>query len=320
MPSLSRPRKGSLQFYPRKRAAKFTPSVNWNSLKNYSPEADSILGILGYKVGMASAIIKDNTEHSITKGKRVTIPVTILEIPPMKIFSIRFYKDSQPVKEIVVSADKDLKRTLKLPKSPKELEKNTPAPEEYDDIRLILYSLTKDAKIKKKPDLLEVAIHATDKLVFAKSLIGKKISLNEFAEKSLLDVKGLTRGKGTQGPVKRFGISFKSHKSEKGRRNPGSLAPWHPAYVTFRTPMGGQLGLFTRTHYNFKIIDSGNIAEKDINPKSGFKKYGNINTSYIVVKGSIQGPTKRQIILTPAQRPTKKQAKQDYELVEVITQ
>jgi large subunit ribosomal protein L3 len=84
--------------------------------------------------------------------------------------------------------------------------------------------------------------------------------------------------------------------------------------------MSGQLGLFTRTHYNFKIIDFGDIAEKDINPKSGFKKYGKINTSYIVVKGSVQGPSKRQIVLTPASRPTKKQAKQDYELVEVITE
>lgn len=320
MSKISRPRRGSLQFYPRKRAAKFLPSVNWKSLCQFKPEKEGLLGFIAYKVGMASALIKDNTENSLTKSKRVIIPVTIVEIPNMKVFSIRFYKNSQPIKDLVVSNDKELKRKLKIPKTLKDIEKDAPKPEEYDNITLIVYSLPKQAKIKKTPDLIEVAIHASDKLAFAKSLIGKEITQNEFTHNNLLDIRGLTKGKGTQGPVRRFGIGLKSHKSEKGRRNPGSLAPWHPCYITFRTPMPGQLGLFSRTHYNFNVINSNNISEKNINPKKGFKKYGNINTSYIIVKGSVQGPPKRQIMLTPAQRPSKKQAKQTYDFLEVITE
>ena len=57
------------------------------------------------------------------------------------------------------------------------------------------------------------------------------------------------------GPVKRFGISLKFHKSEKGVRRPGSLAPWHPARVTFRTPNMGQTGFFTRVSYNNLIME-----------------------------------------------------------------
>ena len=140
-------------------------------------------------------------------------------------------------------------------------------------------------------------------------------AFEDFLKYDLLDARGVTKGHGTQGPVKRFGIALKSHKSEKGQRKPGAIGPWHPAHVTFRTPMAGQLGLFSRTHYNFKVITSGKIAEKDINPVNGFKRYGKIKTNYIVLKGSIQGPAKRQILLTPAIRPTKLKQKQNYDFL-----
>ena len=313
MPSLSRPRRGSLQFYPRKRAKKALPSVNWKHIK---AEQDSLLGFIAYKAAMASAVIKDNTEDSLTKNKRLTIPVTILEVPNMKVFAVRFYKDNKALKDVVISNDKELKRKLKVPKTIKELDKETP--EGYDDIRVIVYSLPHQAKLKKTPDMIELAINAQDKLAFVKSLIGKEIALEDVLNTDLVDVRGLTKGKGTQGPVKRFGIGFKGHKSEKGRRNPGSIGPWHPAHVTFRTPMAGQMGYFTRVHNNFKVIDSGKIGEKDINSKSGFRHYGKINTSYIILNGSVQGPSKRQILVTFASRPSKKQAKKQYEFVEVL--
>lgn len=311
MPKLSAPRKGSLQFYPRKRASKVLPSVNWRAVSG-----KGLLGYIAYKAGMATAIVKDNTEHSLTKGKRIAVPVTILEAPPMKIFSVRFYKNSKVIKDIIVSTDKDLKRKLKIPKSSSNLNN---IPEGYDDIRAIVYSIPKQTSIKKTPDLIEVAVEAENKLEFVKNLIGKEISLSDFIsdDLSLLDVRGLTKGKGFQGPVKRFGITLRPHKSEKGVRKVGSIAPWHPARVTFRTPMAGQLGLFSRVHYNHKLISFGKISEKNINPKSGFKDYGNIKTSFIIVKGSVQGSTKRQVVLTPPMRPTKHTLKKNYEFVEI---
>jgi large subunit ribosomal protein L3 len=313
MPTPKRPRRGSLQFYPRKRISKFLPSVNWSPI---SQTEQGILGFIVYKAGMASAIIKDSTDKSMTSGKRVAIPVTILEAPNMKILSVRFYKNKKPINDIIVSNDKELKRKLKITKKPNNLDN---PPKDFDDIRIIVYSLPKQTSIKKKPDIIELAVHSENKLEYIKNFLNKEISLADFIDnRQLLDTRGLTRGKGTQGPVKRFGITFKQHKSEKGVRNPGSIAPWHPAYVTFRTPMAGQLGLFTRINYNNKIVTSGNIKEKDINPKSGFKHYGKIKTSYIILKGSIQGPTKRQILLTPSFRPTKAQSKKKYEFIELI--
>lgn len=312
MPAPKSPRKGSLQFYPRKRASKLLPSVNWDTIK---AESQGVLGFIGYKVGMASAIVKNTTDKAMTTGKRIILPVTLLEIPPMRVFSVRFCKNKRVLKDLVVSNDKELKRKLKTPKQTSDLSN---LPQNYDDIRLILYSIPKQTSIKKTPDLIEVAIQADNKLEFAKSLVSREITLNDFSKTSLVDVRGLTKGKGLQGPVKRFGISLKQHKSEKGRRRPGSLGPWHPARVTFRTPMAGQLGFFTRTHYNNKIILQGNIKEKDINPSSGYKHYGKINSSYLILTGSVQGPPKRQILITPSFRPTKHQLKKKYEFVELV--
>ncbi|MFH1425746.1 MAG: 50S ribosomal protein L3 [archaeon] len=312
MPTAVRPRYGSLQFYPRKRAAKFLHKVNWKTISN---SEQGILGFIAYKVGMASALVKDKTEKVMTSKKQIVLPATILEVPNMKIFSVRFYKHGKAVQDIIVSNDKELKKKIKTPKETKKIDNS---PKDYDDIKIIVYSLPKTTSIKKTPDLTEIAIQAEDKLGFVKSLIGKEINLDNFSKSNLVDVRGLTKGKGTQGPVKRFGIKLKFHKSEKGRRRPGSLAPWHPARVTFMAPMAGQLGLFSRITYNLYILSSGKISDKDINPKAGFKNYGKIKTSYIIVNGSIQGPSKRQLVLTPSFRPTKKQSKRKLEFLEVL--
>lgn len=316
MAKLSSPRKGSLQFWPRKRAAKMLPSVNWDAVKG-KLSSEGILGFIAYKVGMASAIVKDSTEHSMTKGKKIFVPVTILEAPPIKIFSVRFYKYGKVAKEVIVSHDKELKRVVRLPKSLHPFESSIP--KEYDDIRLIVYSLPKDTGIKKTPDLIELAINSSNKLDFVKSHINKELPLKEFISNyELIDARALTKGKGLVGPVKRFGLNLKQHKTEKGVRRPGSLGPWHPARVTFRVPMAGQLGMFSRVHYNIKVIGNGSIAEKDINPKHGFKHYGKIKSNYLIVNGSVQGPVKRQVLITPSFRPTNSSAKKKYELVEVI--
>jgi large subunit ribosomal protein L3 len=313
MPTLSRPRAGSLQFYPRVRSRKQVPKTNWKKVP--AKDKDKVLGFLTYKVGMSTAIVKDNTDKSMTLGKTINIPVTILEAPSMKIFSVRFYNKGKVTQDTIVSKDKELKKKLKLPKVAMDA-KTLVAPKEFDDVRIIAYSLVKTTGVKKKPDLTELAVSADDKLEFIKSLIGKEITLDHF-NPEMIDARATTKGKGFSGPVKRFGITLKSHKSEKGVRRPGSLAPWHPARVTFRTPMAGQLGNASRVHYNLSVVKFGKIADLDINPKKGFINYGNIKTNYIIVKGSVQGSRKKQVLVTPSFRPTKITAKQKLEFKEL---
>ena len=309
MPTKRTPRKGSLQFWPRKRINKFLPSVNWSTI---STQDKGLLGFICYKVGMVSIIVKDATADSRTKGKKIIIPATVLECPPIKILSVRFYKNGIVTGEILnLNLDKELKRKLKLPK---DYKKKIEDIKDFDDIRVIVYSEAKKTGIKKTPDIVEVALSGSkeEKLAFVKENLGKEILVNSvLKEKELVDVRGLTKGKGFQGPVKRFGIQLRFHKSEKGVRKVGSIAPWTPSYVTFRTPMAGQMGMFTRVAYNNKIVKIQNLDR-------AFKHFGKALNPCIILKGSVQGPAKRQLLLTKSFRPTKEQEKLNYELVEII--
>ena len=315
MPKHGHTRKGSLQFYPRVRAKKLLPRVSWKGL---SKEGVGLLGFIGYKVGMKSAYVKDNTSHSLTKGQRIAIPVTIIEFPTMKIFSVRFYKNGVVIGEVLNSVvDKEMKKKVKVAKNVKgKIEDFKEG--DYDDVRVIVYSQVKKTGIKKKPDLSEIGLSGSvgEKLDFIKENMSKEISVKDVF-KNVVDFRGVTIGKGTQGPTKRFGLSLRSHKSEKGVRGPGSGGPWHPTRVEYTQPMAGQMGYFTRVVYNNKVLDVSNVSEKDINVGEGFKKFGVVKGDYMIVCGSIQGPVKRQLLVTVPLRISKMQSKKNYEVVEL---
>ncbi len=322
MPTKRSPRKGSLQFWPRKRARKFLPSVNWKAInsQNSNNSPKNLKGFICYKVGMASASVKDNTPDSMTKGKTIVIPVTILSCPEMKILSARFYKNQKVAKEVLAeNLDKEIASRIRVPKNKgKKIGLEGFKAEEYEDIRLVAYSQVKKTGLKKTPDIAEIGLrgNSDEKLRFIKENIGKEISIADvFSKGQLVDLRGLTKGKGFVGPVKRFGIQLKQHKSEKGRRRPGSLGPWHPARVTFKAPLAGQLGMFSRVSYNNKIIDIKSSKDSEM---KGVKNFGDVKNDYAIVYGSVQGPEKRQLIITSALRETKRQSKKNYELLEMI--
>ena len=90
----------------------------------------------------------------MTKGKKIIVPLTILECPKIKIFSVRFYKNGKVMKEVLSkNLDKDFKRKVKFPKKETRIFENV---KDYDDVRVIIYSLVKHTGIKKTPDLSEV--------------------------------------------------------------------------------------------------------------------------------------------------------------------
>src|SRR3989344_2796740 len=88
MPKTHHPRRGSLQIWPRVRAKRLYPRLrNWFKVSN-----PASCGFIGYKAGMTHIQIIDNKKTSPTKDKLISIPVTILECPPIKIYSVRYYK------------------------------------------------------------------------------------------------------------------------------------------------------------------------------------------------------------------------------------
>ena len=71
--------------------------------------------------------------------------------------------------------------------------------------------------------------------------------------------------------------------------------------------------MFTRIVYNNKIIGLGKSEGKFTN----IKNFGNILTDYLIVRGSIPGPSKRQLLITAPLRATKKQSKKEFDLIEL---
>jgi len=310
--------------------------VSWDAISDKRSDI-GLLGFIGYKVGMMSAYVRDNLGTSLVKNQRITIPVTIIEFPNMRFLSVRFYKNNKVVGDVLCSnLDREVKKKVKLPKGTassgsKDPERHKNKIEDfkegdYDDIRVVVYSQVKKTGIKKKPDIVEIGLSGNldEKLSFVKENMNKELSVKDFLNENVLkedhglvDVRGVTKGKGLQGPTKRFGLSLNVHKKEKGQRGPGTGGAWHPARVEFTHPMAGQMGYFTRVVYNNHVLLVSDVGEKDINPKSGFKKYGTVKGDYIIVYGSIQGPSKRQLLVTVASRPSKNQIKKNFEFLEV---
>nr|AJS12251.1 50S ribosomal protein L3P [uncultured archaeon] len=297
MPNIRMPRHGSMQFWPRKQVDRVVPRIrSW-------PDGDSkILGFSGYKVGMTHVFITDTKKASLTKGEEIFCPVTVVECPPIKVAGIRFYKKDNyglnAVSDVYAdNLDKELARTIILPKKKKATE-----PSNFDDIRLIVYTQPKNTSIgKKKPEVYELGIKGKkeDKLKNAKELLGKEISVKDvFKPGQLVDVHGITKAKGFQGPVKRFGVSLRRHKSEKTKRGPGSLGGWQgQAHFMYRVAHAGRMGYHQRIDSN-KLVIKVSDEPKEINPKGGFIRYGNVKNTYVLIKGSIAGTSKRSLIFT----------------------
>jgi large subunit ribosomal protein L3 len=309
MPKAHMPRSGSMQYWPRKRAKRAYARVrSWAAGKE-----PKLMGFAGYKAGMSHISFTDPRKSSTTKGMEITWPVTVIECPPVKVFSVRFYKKTSYgitlATEVASKPDKELARKTITPKSIKKKLEGL-KPEDYDDIRLLVYTQPKLTGIgKKKPEMLEMAIGGSiqERFDFAKANLGKEISVEDvFAEGQQLEAHAITRGKGFQGALKRFGIGKKAHKSEKGTRTPGSLGPWcGQGHIMYRVAHAGKMGFHTRTEYNKVIMKIGK-EPKEINPKDGFIGYGMVKSPYLLIKGSVQGPAKRIIRLNQSIRPNKK--------------
>ncbi len=310
----SRPRRGSLAFSPRKRASSIVPRIR--SWPDYEGEP-KLLGFAGYKAGMTHVIMIDDKKNSPTYGEEIVVPVTVIECPPLKVMGIRVYKNTpyglQIAGEVWTNElDEYLGRRLNLPKKTPDVDKLREI-EDIAEVRVITY--TQPYKItgvpKKVPDVMEQKVGGSDinaVLDYAIAKLGKEVRISEvFQEGALIDVIAITKGKGFQGPVKRWGVitlDAKHARSSKHRRV-GTLGPWTPHRVRWTVPQAGQMGFHQRTEYNKRIIKIGENGE-EITPKGGFVHYGVIRSDYVLVSGSVPGPVKRLIRMRDAIRPPQK--------------
>ena len=307
------PRRGSKQFWPRKRAKKIVPRIrNFTTTKETKP-----LAFLGYKAGMTHIQVRDNNPTSQTKSQIITIPATIIDCPPIRPLSLRFYKKTTDGLKLLseIFAEK-VDKAIKHGKSGE-------VPESFDDIRLTIYTEPKKTSTSKKSnDIFEMCLGGNtsdEDLKTAQELLKKdSFPVSEiFDEGQLLDAHSLTKGKGYQGPVKRFGVKIRQHKSEKTKRGPGNLGAWTPKRVAAgQIAHAGKMGYHQRTEYNKLLIK---IAKpEEVNQKGGIKHYGLLKNDTLLIKGSIAGAAKRPIIFTFPERAKKKP--QSFEVVNISTE
>lgn len=299
-----KPRAGSRAFWPKKRAARIYPRLRSGPGKDVKP-----LGFAAYKAGMLTVNMVDTKKGSATQGQEVIRGATVLDCPALVVCGVKAYKKTAYGRKDLGTAwtekiSKDLERKTRTPKKKgkkiEDLERLGPT-----EVRLLVHTKPREAGVRKKtPELFEIPIGGEDvkkKLEYARQKLGSELKVEEvFSDGDWIDVSAVTKGKGFQGPVKRFGVKVRSRKNEKKRRHVGTLGPVTPARVLpAKLAMPGQLGFQSRTEYNKRAlkVGTGGIA-----PKGGFLSYGNVPGSFLIMEGSLPGPRKRMVMLRPGIR------------------
>ncbi|AKH98266.1 50S ribosomal protein L3 [Halanaeroarchaeum sulfurireducens] len=318
MPQPNRPRKGSMGFSPRKRAESEVPRFNtW-------PDDDGQVGLqgfAGFKAGMSHVVMVDDQANSPSEGMEQSVPVTVVEVPPMRAAAVRVYEDTpygqKPLTEVwAEDLDPDLSRVLSVPngEQSENREALTEAFEAGDvaDVRVISHTVPSAVLSvpKKRPDVMENRVgggSVADRVDYALDLLDEEGTYefgDVFRAGEFLDVAGVTKGKGTQGPVKRWGVQKRKgkHARQGWRRRIGNLGPWNPSRVRSTVPQQGQTGYHQRTELNKRLLDFG--SEDDVTVDGGFPNYGDVESDYALVKGSLPGPEGRLVRFRPAVRPS----------------
>ena len=160
----------------------------------------------------------------------------------------------------------------------------------------------------KIPDIMEIRVGGGDlkaRLEYAKSILGKTLTVAQAMRSGqMMDTLAITKGYGFESRVVRFHTKLLSHKNSMHRRMIGTQGSWHPNWVQSTVPNDGQRAFHQRTEYNKRVLKIGTDGA-EITPAGGFPHYGVVRNSYLIVHGSIPGPTRRLIRMRDAVRYTR---------------
>lgn len=202
-------------------------------------------GILGRKIGMTQVFAENGD----------LIPVTVVEASPNVV-----------------------------------LQKKTVETDGYEAIQLGFED--KREKLSNKPAKGHVAKASTAPKRFIREFrgldianyeVGQEVNVESFAEGDVIDVTGVTKGKGFQGVIKRHGQSRgpMAHGSRYHRR-PGSMGPVAPNRVFKQKKLPGQMGGHVVTIQNLQIVRVD--AERNL----------------LLIKGNVPGSRKSLVVVKAA--------------------
>jgi large subunit ribosomal protein L3e len=203
-------------------------------------------------------------------------------------------------------------------------------------VRILAHTDIRKIKLRqKKAHLKEIQINGgtiEQKVDFGFALFEKPVPVSTvFNNNEVIDVIGVTKGKGFEGVTTRWGVTRLPRKTHRGLRKVACIGAWHPARVAYSVARAGQNGYHHRTEMNKKIYRIGlsckteegknnattdaDLTEKNITPLGGFPHYGEVNEDYIMIKGGCVGTKKRVLTLRKTLVPqTTHDAKEEIEL------
>jgi large subunit ribosomal protein L3 len=269
------------------------------------PAKPTIEGFAGYKVGMTHAFIVDYRKRSTTAGQELAVPVTVVEVPPLRVAGARIYVRGPYGARVageVWGADPSEQLVRRMPAHPASPADAVAAFSSLggDEVRLLVHTQPHliTGTPSKTPRLFEVRVSGEkfdERREFAVKQLGQELSADQLIkEGEFLDVLGVTKGFGFQGHIQRWGVKLQPRKNSKHRRMIGTLGPHNPSFVTYRIPQAGQQGYHRRTQFNMRVLKIVRDPRADpVTPAGGFPHYGEVRSACIVLHGSLPGPAKR---------------------------
>merc|ERR1719336_1690466 len=89
---------------------------------------------------------------------------------------------------------------------------------------------------QKKAHVMEIQVNGgdiADKIAFCKSKLENEIPITDvFNTNDMLDTIAVTKGRGTEGVITRWGITRLPRKTHRGLRKVACIGAWHPARVS----------------------------------------------------------------------------------------
>ena len=202
-------------------------------------------GILGRKLGMTQVFTEDGA----------LIPVTVVEVEPNTVLQVK-------------TKETDGYEALQLGYEDKK-EARATKPE---------LGHAKKAGVSPKTFVREIK---TDELM--NSEVGSQIKVDIFSAGDIVDVTGISKGKGYTGVIKRYNhhLINETHGAGPVHRSVGSLATTgrNNGRIEKLTPMPGQDGNFKTTNQNLEVI----------------KVDGEKN--YMLIKGNVPGPKRGLVVV-----------------------
>ena len=207
------------------------------------------LGIVGRKAGMSRVFTEDGQ----------SIPVTLIEATPNRITQVKTV-DSDGYTAVQVTAGHKRASLINKPETG---------------------HLAK-AKVEAGRGLWELRVDDLGELA-----VGGEIKADIFEVGQLVDVQGVTKGKGFQGTVKRWNFSMgdATHGNSLSHRTPGSIGQRQtPGRVFPGKKMAGHMGAVRQSTQNLQVVRVD--AERGL----------------IAVKGAVPGAPGGDVIVRPASK------------------